>query len=82
MVTWHHAASPIAGTLPCACTDSRQQQKRAALTSMQIGSFVRQVSLAFSANFVTALIFRASSMRYHLVLHAVGCFDTLFGTAN
>jgi hypothetical protein len=36
MVTWHHAASPIAGTLPCACADSRRQpQKRPALTSMQ-----------------------------------------------
>jgi hypothetical protein len=53
-----------------------------ALIHTLIGSFVRQVSLAFSANLVTALIFRASSMRYHLVLHAVGCFDTLFGTAN
>jgi hypothetical protein len=46
-----------------------------------IGSFV-QVSLAFSANLATALILRASSMRYHIVLHAVGSFDTLFGTVN
>jgi hypothetical protein len=38
--------------------------------------------LNFPGHLVMALIFMASCMRVSLVLHAVGCFDTLFGTAN